>query len=318
MEPQELEIITEFVTDWWTIGATIFAGILTAAATFIAVCYTNKKTVEMYEKDKDYKNKRDNMVIIKPTIKSCSFSRIIDELVCYNIRDRVLLISSEKDGFDFYDDDNRLYSENHRIFSIKNESKNNIHSVQIEMHSRLKTDSNLVIDDTYYNFIKLLRSNEEIVFRVHSTEQRNKLWEELDKNKQVDLSFDCKINYLTPANEQVYYEYEAQIRNIPETKMINGEAVSTNNAKTSIIKDEYRILEKSTIDEQQQASVFRNIQDGILIDRVNYIHKKIGTAQAQGLMSEMGSAFGNQTGQTVAVIAQKIDDMNKDETKALK
>ena len=57
----------------------------------------------------------------------CTFIHgIIEELILYNIRDRVLLLSSERDGFDFFDDSDRLWVENHRIFSIRNESKNNI------------------------------------------------------------------------------------------------------------------------------------------------------------------------------------------------
>ncbi|MBR6730849.1 MAG: hypothetical protein IKL90_05885 [Alphaproteobacteria bacterium] len=81
MDTQETEIIMEATTDWWMFGATIFAGVLTAIVTFIAVWYTNKKTVELYEKDKEYQNRRNNMVIIKPTIKMGSFFGIIEELI---------------------------------------------------------------------------------------------------------------------------------------------------------------------------------------------------------------------------------------------
>lgn len=58
MEESGIIIETAIATDWWTFGATIFAGILTALMTYIAVVYTNKKTVELYEKDKEYQNKR--------------------------------------------------------------------------------------------------------------------------------------------------------------------------------------------------------------------------------------------------------------------
>ena len=104
MSIENIETVTNAITDWWMFGATIFAGVLTAIVTFIAVWYTNKKTVELYEKDKEYQNRRNNMVIIKPTIKMGSFFGIIEELILFNIRDRVLLVSSDKDGFDFFDD----------------------------------------------------------------------------------------------------------------------------------------------------------------------------------------------------------------------
>lgn len=217
-----------------------------------------------------------------------------------------MVISSEKDGFDFYDDDDKLYSQNHRIFCIKNETKNNIHSIKIDVKSKITTASNATIDDSYSNFIKLLRSNEKIILRAHSTEQRNKLWDELNHNRQVELWFNCTINYLTNADEQVCYQYEAKIQNIPGQKSENG---VQNNAKISVIKDEYEILDKITLNSNDNPAVFRNLQDNILIDRVKYIHKKIGEAQAQGLMSQMMPAFGNQVNQNVTPsIEFKIDD----------
>lgn len=87
MDTQDSELIIETVTDWWMFGATIGAGILTALVTFVAVWYTNKKTVELYERDKDYQNKRDSRVIIKPTIKFNCFFNVIEELILFNIRD---------------------------------------------------------------------------------------------------------------------------------------------------------------------------------------------------------------------------------------
>lgn len=74
----------------------------------------------------------------------------------------------------------------------------------------------------------------------------------------------------------------------------------SNNAKISIIKDEYKILEKVTLNTNEKPSVFRNVQDNILIDRVRYTHKKIGEAQAQGLMSQIMPPFGNKNNQNVA------------------
>lgn len=292
MDMQTLGMIIKTTTDWWTFGATIFAGILTATITYIAVVYTNNKTVELYEEDKEYQNRRDNMVIIKPTIKSSCFFSIIEELILFNIRDRVLLVSSDADGFDFFDD-NTKRDQNHRIFSIKNESKKDIHSVKIDIKTMLKTSSDAKIEDKFTNFVNLLRGNEEIIVRMHNTEQRNKLWEELSKNNQTILSFNCIINYLTFANEQIHYNFEAEIINTPEQGVVDGQKVMLNNAKISILKDEYKVLNEKTLEENISTSVYRNMQDFVTLDRVKYIHQKIGAAQAQGALSQIGSIFSN-------------------------
>ena len=88
----ESQIINN-VTDWWMFGATIGAGILTALVTIITVFYTNKWTAERYEKDKIYQNQKNNLVIIKPILRFCSFSNIIDEVITYNMRERILVLS---------------------------------------------------------------------------------------------------------------------------------------------------------------------------------------------------------------------------------
>jgi len=293
MDAQNIVVTTGILTDWWSFGSTIFAGVLTAIATYVAVWYTNKKTVELYEKDKEYQNKKNNMVIIKPTIKFCSFFGIIEELILFNIRDRVLLISSEKEGFDFFDDNEKRNLLNNRLFSIKNESKNNLHSLSIDIKTVLKTNSDATIEDKFSNIVHLLRSNEEVIVRMHNTEQREIIWAELDKNNQSTLNFDCTINYLTSANEQVCYRYIAEIVNIPEKTIIDGKENTSNNAKISILKDEYHILDKITL-KHNSSSVFRNMQDYVILDRVKYIHNKIGAAQAQGALYQLGNSFTNK------------------------
>ena len=145
---------------------------------------------------------------------------------------------------------------------------------------------------------------------MHNTKQRDKIWEELDKNNQTTLSFDCVINYLTSANEQVRYNFEAEIINIPEKKIEEdrGEIIY-NNAKISIVKDEYKVLEKRTLKESMTTSVYRNMQDSVTLDRVKYIHQKIGAAQAQGALSQIGNAFSN----SYQVQQKTIDVSDKNE-----
>ena len=310
MNIQNIETITNTTTDWWMFGATLGTGILTAIVTYIAVVYTNKKTVELYEKDKIYKNRRDNMVVIKPTIKWSCFFSIIEELILFNIRDRVLLLSSEKEGFDFFDD-NTKKDQNNRLFSIKNESKCDIHLIKIDVKTTLKTNSDAIIEDHYENVVHILRSNEEIILRMHNTEQRNKIWEELEKNNQTTLFFNCNINYLTSANEQICYNFNSEIINIPEKRIIDKREIISNEAKISIIKDEYKILEERTLPENMPTSVYRNMQDYVILDRVKYIHNKIGAAQAQGAMSQIGNTLSNQT----LINNTSINTINNDKIK---
>ena len=132
----------------------------------------------------------------------------------------------------------------------------------------------------------------------------------MDKNNQTTLSFDCVINYLTSANEQVRYNFEAEIINIPEKKIEEdrGEIIY-NNAKISIVKDEYKVLEKRTLKESMTTSVYRNMQDSVTLDRVKYIHQKIGAAQAQGALSQIGNAFSN----SYQVQQKTIDVSDKNE-----
>lgn len=311
MDTKDAEIIMETVTDWWMFGSTIFAGILTAIMTYIAVRYTNKKTVELYERDKDYQNKRDNLVIIKPIIKMGNFFGIIEELILFNIRDRVLLISSDKDGFDFFDNNEKRNTQNNRMFSIKNESKKDIHSVKIDIKTVLKTSSDAKLEDHFFNVVNLLRGNEEIIVRMHNTEQRDKLWEELNKNNSTILNFDCTIDYLTSANEQVRYKFEAEIVNIPEKTTIESQEVVCNNAKISILKDEYKVLKQSSLNDNMTTSVYRNMQDYVNLDRVKYLHQKIGAAQAQGAMSQIGNAFSNsyQSHSNTADVSHKMKNL---------
>ena len=47
--------VVKVATDWWVIGATVLASIITALVTVITVYFTNKWTSERYEKDKNWK-----------------------------------------------------------------------------------------------------------------------------------------------------------------------------------------------------------------------------------------------------------------------
>lgn len=271
-------------TSW----ATLASGAMTAISTILAVYFTNNWTSERYEKNKKEQLKKEKMVILKPYLQFTNFYGIIDELIVSNIKDRVLLLSSEKDGFEFYDNRKKRGEENHRLLRVKNQSQNNIKSIAIDIKSKVITESQAVSEDTYTNFIQQLRPNEEFIIRVHNTEQRTKFWDELYNKRRVFTHFECTIYYLTEANEQICYEYEIKIESIPEE--INEQTQITADFKIEILKDEYKIIKLKEITEK--ASPFRNIQDYILLDRVSYLHEKIGEAQAKGMISQ-ASKFNN-------------------------
>ncbi len=265
--------------------ATLGSGVISAIATVFAVYFTNKWTSERYKKDKEEQLKKEKMVVINPHLTFNNFYKILDELIVYNIKDRVLLLSSENEGFDFYDDKKKRGEENHRLLRVKNQSQNNTKSIAIDIKSQVTTESQATTVDTYTNFIQQLRPNEEFIIRVHNTEQRKKLWDELYKKRRVLTHFQCTIYYLTEANEQICYEYEIKIESIPEEKEINGEIQICDDSKIEILKDEYKIIELKKHNES--ASSFRNIQDYITtLDRVSYLHEKIGEAQAKGMISQ--------------------------------
>jgi len=256
------------ISDWWIVGATIVAGVMAALATWVAVVYTNKKTVENYKNDIERQRKEDAMVIIKPILMLNSFGGILDMLIMRNTWHRALLFSGE-DGFDFFDDADKRWGQQCRILIISNESDNDIKSVKITTESKLTTESDEVISYSTNNFTKLLRGKEDVVIRVLNQEQYKKVIELNKVQMSSELNFTCKIEYLTKANQQICYEYIIQIKN---------------DKRIEIIKDEYEILIGVTLTNDIPATVFRNLQDIISsVDRSEYAWKKIGQAQMQGM-----------------------------------
>lgn len=284
--------------------ATIAGAIISAIATIIAVYFTNKWTSERYEKDKEYQFKKEKMVVIKPYLTFANFYQIIDELIVYNNKDRVLLLSSERDGFEFFDNKDKRGFDNHRLLIVKNECSNSIKSVFIDVQCKITTESQAMVSDKYTNFIQQLRSNEEFIFRIHNMEQRSKLWEELFHEKRVITYFQCKIYYLTEANEQIVYDYEIKIESVPTKKEENEKIIIYDNPKIEVLKDEYKLC-SDYVKISQQASPFRNIQDYILTDRVSYLYEKIGEAQAKGLILQ-ASKFNNGNFLSNNIVQQPI------------
>lgn len=291
--------IFHVATDWAMLWVTLIAGLLAAIATFIAVIYTQRKTSEQYKKtmtvteqrykeelaryeaDKKRYEKDRAFAIIKPSLKYAAFYQIREKLILDDNEERVLLLSS-KEGFDFYDDVTHQPGY-HCIFSIRNDSENSIQFVNIEIRSKLKTRSDKEIFDEYKNVVKLLRKNEEILLRIHNTEQRKTFWECLEKNESVETEFECTINYLTFANQQIRYDYSIKIIDNPK----KVEEFVSSDRKTEILKDEHSPIDEISINRDEPASLFRDLQDKLNPDRFGYKHQRIGEAQMNGTLDAL-------------------------------
>lgn len=124
--------IVYVATDWWGVGATLLAGILTAVATMAAVIYTNNQTKKQlkeqeikFENEREEEFKRSKFVVIKPTLMLTTFTGLLDKLIIQNDYNRILLFSGE-DGFEFYDDKQKQGSQFSRLLMIENKADINI------------------------------------------------------------------------------------------------------------------------------------------------------------------------------------------------
>ena len=294
--------LVETVTDWNMFFVALGVGILATIATIVAVWYTNKKTRELYEETRAEERKQNAMVIIKPMVKVSSFHVMIDNLIRNDIWDRVLLLSG-KDGFTFFDERESARYRWDKILSLKNEVYfKDIKSLWIKTNSTLTDDSGEETPYSADNYVELLRSREEIVFRLYSSEQKAKQESYMEKRKRIVLEFDIEINYLTLAGQQVKYEYKAKIIDIPMTAEIKDEKTGEKEKKeyysfiTEMLKDGYIIKDKPDMPENQKASAFRNLQDDAQLvgDRVAYRNEMSGREQGRGMMAEVFPAAINQ------------------------
>lgn len=275
MEPEIIYIST----DWFMISATIIAGIIMAITTMYAVIYTNKKTIRQlndqklqYEKEKQEQNKLDKMVVVKPVHMLNDFSGILDMLIVQNIWDRFLLFSGE-DGFEFYDNIKKRVSQRCRILLIENNTRNEIQSIKLTTESILVNLSN--DEKTNYkteNFACFLRSKEDIVVRILSQEQYEKIIQMNQDKTPSELNFICTIEYSTLAKQCVRYLYKINIKN---------------DQRIEIIKDEIESITDINEPINIVPSIFRNLQDTISgIDRPSYSWEKMGSSQMRGILSQ--------------------------------
>ena len=261
------------MTDWWGFGATLFAGIITAAATFGAVVYSNWKTRQQFIQDKEETEKKNKYVVIKPTMLINTFAQVNERIILSNDYNRVLLFSG-KDGFGFYDDTNRFNNNRQRLLLIENNSPIDIKNI------RLHTESKLIITETNEEFeyktenqTGLLRSKESILIRMADTNQFDHIVKLNKESNGSDFSFCCQIEYETYAKQKITYLYELKIRDDKSVEVINDGVQSVLD-----IDDEIQL----------QGTRFRNIQDYLCgLDRIQYAWTKMGMAMTQGALPVM-------------------------------
>lgn len=271
--------IIQVATDWWTVGATLFAGILTAIATMAAVIYTNCQTKKQlkeqetkFEDERKKEFKHSKYVVIKPTLMLTTFTKLLEKLVVQNDYNRILLFSGE-DGFDFYDDPQKQSAQICRMLLIENKTDIDISDVIITTKTILRnmnTDAQLTYSTV--NCAGLLRGHESIVIRVANQTQFETLVSMNSNQTPSLLNFECRIEYSTLACQRITYVYEIEI---------------CNDRRIEIKKDRV----ETTIDLPQPVTVtstiFRNLQDNISgIDRSEYSWEKMGQAQMRGAISQ--------------------------------
>ena len=267
------------MTDWWGFAATVFSGIITAAATIIAVVYTNRKTKqqliaqeEKFAAERKKQNKLGKYVVIKPSYQLTTFTQILDNLIISNDYNRILLFSG-KDGFDFYDNTEKQSNQLQRILMIKNQSPNEIHNVKLKTQTELTNSStNAKLEYSTTNYTGLLRSGETIIIRLANQEQFDTIIDLNEKGIGSDLKFICTIEYETLGEQRITYTYQLYIRDDKRIDVVQDGIDS--------------VIDIEDIPSQNQdQSVFRNLQDSISsIDRSAYAWNKMGKAQASGAL----------------------------------
>ena len=264
-------------TDWLMFFATISSGILAAIATLIAVMISNRETRKQLKQQQDQhkreleeQHRANKFVTIKPTIILSSFYDLLDRIIIQNNYNRELLLSGE-DGFDFFDDPEKQQKQNCRILHIENTSNNSILDVQINTESHLENrNTNELKRYKTENIVKLLRSKESIDIRLANQEQFESIvW--MNQNKiPSEFKFIGTIEYSTEADQRVKYCYIVRI---------------SNDRQIEIEKDEIEKIEDCAKEDTKIATVFRNLQDYITVDRAAYIWEKMGQSQTRGLLS---------------------------------
>lgn len=279
--------IVYVATDWWGFGATLVAGILTAISTMAAVIYTNSRTKKQlkeqeikFENERKEEYKRSKFVVIKPTLMLTTFTGLLDKLIVYNDYNRGLLFSGE-DGFDFFDDRQKQFSQTCRLLQIENRTDIDINEVAIRTKTSLRNrNTDALWTYNTNNCTSLLRGRESIFIRVADQTQFEKILSMNADKIPSTLNFECRVEYSTLADQRITYIYEIEISNDRriEVKKDGIEGVTDLSQKVVVVP-----------------TTFRNLQDSISgIDRSAYSWEKMGQASMRGIMSQYSSQLTEQ------------------------
>ncbi len=273
-----MELVT-VSTDWWSVSATIFTGVITAASTIGAVLYTNYRTKkQLVEQEMKFSNERKEesrqtkFITIQHKTLLKTFNNLLDSLIMDNDYYRTILFSG-KDGFEFYDDFDKRSIQFCRIFLINNPGQFEIKDVEVKTFTRLTNlDNDKDLEYQTSNVTSILRSRESIVLRLANEEQWKNIIELNKINCTNELVFSVIIAYTTEALQRITYEYNVKI---------------LNDKKFEILQDGITSVENIDSDLKLKSTVFRNLQDSIAgVDRASYIWEKQGQAQMKGLMNQ--------------------------------
>ena len=272
---EQIKVIMD--TDWVMFFATISSGILAAIATLIAVMISNQETrkqlkqqQEQHKRELEEQNRANKFVTIKPVIIVSSIYNLFEKIIIQNDYNRELFLSGA-DGFDFFDDQKKQQNQIWRILHIENASNNNILDVNINTESHLANrNTDEIIRYKTENIVKLLRSRESIDIRLANQEQFENIMRMKQNGIPNELKFKSTIEYSTEANQRIKYSYIVRI---------------LNDWQIEIEKDEIESIEDCENEDSKNATVFRNLQDYVTVNRAAYAWEKMGQSQTRGFMS---------------------------------
>lgn len=288
--------IVYVATDWWGVGATLLAGVLTAIATMAAVIYTNNRTKKQlkeqelrFENERKEEYKRSKLVVIKPTLMLTTLTGLLDKLIVQNDYERILLFSGE-DGFDFYDDVQKQRSQTCRLLLIENRTDIDISDVSISTKTVLRNmNTDALWTYNTNNCSSFLRGRESILIRVADQVQFEKILSMNADNVPSILNFECEIEYSTLADQRITYDYKIEV---------------CNDRRIEVKKDEIKNVTDISQKVVLVSTTFRNLQDSISgIDRSAYSWEKMGQAQMRGIMSQ----YSTQSTEKDHVLPEQMD-----------
>lgn len=249
-----MDYIVKTITDWWIFAATLGAGVISGIVTLIAVKYTNKTTIELYERGRREERQKEAFVIPKTRFIKATLVSFAEQLIKKDIHDNVFVFSGA-DGFYFFDD--YYYKLDIMLFSIRNDMGKNIKFIELSTSSEIKTKDDAIFHYSTKNYLDLLRSNEEILIKMISEEQFDAIMDELDRCNDVTLHFECIIKYLTEADQEIKFTHKRMIVFVPHPK---GGKYGYN-LITKESNDNYDVISPTTLSRIQKKSNYRNIQD---------------------------------------------------------